>query len=65
MFSKSTLIRRQIETTMRDLDADEVAEQLWQTHGVGTLVGTSPFSTCGHSDSVTDATSEPVDGQRL
>ena len=35
---------RQIETTMRyyvDLDADEVADQLWKAHGVGTFVGTS------------------------
>ena len=58
----------QIETTMRyyvDLDADEVAEQLWQDHGVGTLVGTSPISACVHSDLQTDAMCEPVDSQRL
>jgi integrase len=41
---------RQIETTMRyyvDQDADEVAEQLWQAHKVGTFVGTSPVSSTG------------------
>jgi integrase len=40
---KLLMRHQQIETTMRyyvDQDADDVADQLWQSHGVGTLVGT-------------------------
>jgi len=41
---------QQIETTMRyyvDQDADEVADQLWKAHEVGTLVGSRPSSSIG------------------
>ncbi|MBC8357012.1 MAG: site-specific integrase [Planctomycetes bacterium] len=42
---KLLMRHQQIETTMRyyvDQDADDVADQLWKLHGVGTSVGTSP-----------------------
>lgn len=59
---------RQIETTMRyyvDQDADEVAEQLWQAHGVDTFVDTGHFQTDNGSDSRSVETKKPVDSQRV
>jgi len=59
---------RQIETTMRyyvDQDADEVAEQLWQAHGVDTFVDTRQFQADSRPDSETDETKKPVDSQRV
>jgi len=47
---KLLMRHQQIETTMRyyvDQVADDVAEQLWKSHGVGTFVGTNPDSSIG------------------
>ena len=58
---KLLMRHQQIETTMRyyvDQDADDVADQLWKSHGVGTFVGSSPPSSIGSAKE----TPQPVTG---